>query len=179
MSVLKNKRHLSKMEYVTNAYAIEKYSTDFTKRLSVKNARLYQKPVARLAMIQSDLAYIANEIFPTNLAEYQIRRILLAVSMAVLHALDKRMSDVYEMLMVNPQEAFNRKNGKPIPNAEAIKILDRMAEDLGCMIDDQDSLLKGVRDSDKSRFSGLPAAAFDLSEIFKSISVSLIKVFFA
>lgn len=178
MSVLQSKRHVSKMEYVTNAYAIENYSLDFTKRLSVKNARLYQKPVARLAMLQADTAYIANEIYPTNLAEYQIRRILLAISMGVLHALDKRMSDVYEMLMVKPQEAFNRQNGKPIPNAEAVRILDRMAEDLGCMIDNQDNLIKGVRDSDKSRFSKLPAAAFDISDLVKGMSDSLIKLFF-
>ena len=50
------------MEYVTNGYAVEKYSIDFTKRLSTKNARIYQKPVTRLATLQSDLAYVANEI---------------------------------------------------------------------------------------------------------------------
>lgn len=158
MSVLKNKRSVSKMEYVTNGYAIEKFSIDFTKRLSVKNARLFQEPVKRLAMLQADTAYIANEIFPTNLAEYQIRRLLLGISMATLHALDKRMADVYEMLMINPSEAFNRQNGKPIPQAEAVRILDKLAEDLGGMIDFQDTLLKGVRDSDKERAANLPAA---------------------
>ena len=180
MSVLKKKQHQSPMTYVTNAYDIQKDSLDFIKRLTVKNARLYQKPVMRLAMLQADTAYIANEIFPTNLAEYQIRRILHAVSMAVLHALDKRMGDVYEMLMVNPQEAFNRQNGKPIPKAEAIAILDKMAENLGTKIDDQDTLLKGIRDSDKSRFSKLPAAdpaIFDADAIMKNIVDCFIKMF--
>ena len=123
------------MEYVTNGYAIEKYSIDFTKRLSTKNARIYQKPVTRLAMLQSDLAYVANEIYPTNRAEYQVRRALLSLSMAILHALDKRMADVYENLMVNPSDAFNRQNGKPIPQAEAVRILDKLADDRRCRHD--------------------------------------------
>ena len=182
MSVLKEKRSVSKMEYVSNGYAIEKYSIDFTKRLSVKNARIFQDPVKKLAMLQADTAYIANEIFPTNLAEYQIRRLLLGISMATLHALDKRMSDVYEMLMVNPSEAFNRQNGKPVPQSEAIGILDKMAETLGGMIDFQDTLLKGVRDSDKERAANLPAADPTilpaLSGVVKSALDSLIGTFF-
>lgn len=170
------------MEYVTNGYAIEKYSIDFTIRLSTKNARIYQKPVTRLAMLQSDLAYIANEIYPTNRAEYQVRRALLGVSTAVLHALDKRMADVYENLMVNPSDAFNRQNGKPIPKPEAVRILDKLADDLGDMIDKQDALLKGVRDSDKERFSKLPSAdpeiANMLSGSVKALADSLVGLFF-
>lgn len=182
MSVLKNKRTTSKMEYVTNGYAIEKYSLDFTRRLSTKNARIFQGPVQRLAMLQSDLAYIANEIYPTNRAEHQVRRVLLGLSMATLHALDKRMADVYEILMVNPSEAFNRQNGKPIPKAEAERILDKLAEQLGAMIDTQDALIKGVRDSDKERFSRLPPAdpeiASILSNSVKTLADSLIGLFF-
>lgn len=170
------------MEYVTNGYEIEKYSIDFTKRLSTKNARIYQKPVTRLAMFQSDLAYIANEIYPTNRAEYQVRRALLSVSTAVLHALDKRMADVYENLMVNPSDAFNRQNGKPIPQAEAVRILDKLADDLGNMIDKQDALLKGVRDSDKGRFSKLPPADPEIANVLsgsvKALADSLIDLFF-
>jgi len=182
MSVLKNKRNQSPMEYVTNGYAVEKYSIDFTKRLSTKNARIYQKPVTRLAMLQSDLAYMANEIYPTNRAEYQVRRALLGMSMAILHALDKRMSDVYENLMVNPSDAFNRQNGKPIPKAEAIRILDRLADELGDMIDKQDSLLKGVRDSDKERFSNLPPADPEIANVLsgsvKALADSFMGLFF-
>ena len=170
------------MEYVTNGYAIEKYSIDFTKRLSTKSARLYQQPVTRLAMLQSDLAYMANEIYPTNRAEYQVRRSLLGVSTAILHVLDKRMADVYENLMVNPSDAFNRQNGKPIPKAEAIKILDKLSYDLGTMIDKQDSLLKGVRDSDKERFSDLPAADPEIANVLsgsvKALVDSFIGLFF-
>lgn len=170
------------MEYVTNGYAVEKYSIDFTKRLSTKNARVYQNPVTRLAMLQSDLAYIANEIYPTNRAEYQVRRALLSMSMAILHALDKRMADVYENLMVNPSDAFNRQNGKPIPQAEAVRILDKLADDLGNMIDKQDALLKGVRDSDKERFSKLspadPEIANVLSGSVKALADSLMGLFF-
>ena len=182
MSVLKSKRSTSKMEYVTNGYAIESYSLDFTKRLSTKNARLFQEPVKRLAMLQADTAYIANEIYPTNRAEYQVRRALLGVSMATLHALDKRMSDVYEILMVKPSDAFNRKNGKPIPEAEAKAILEKMAETLGDMIDTQDALIKGVRDSDKERFGRLPPAdpqiASILSDSVKALADSLIGLYF-
>lgn len=170
------------MEYVTNGYAIEKYSIDFTKRLSTKNARIYQDPVKRLAMIQSDLAYVANEIYPTNRAEYQVRRALLNLSMAILHALDKRMADVYENLMINPSDAFNRQNGKPIPKPEAIKILDKLAYDLGDMIDKQDALLKGVRDSDKERFSKLPPADPEIANVLsgsvKALADSFVGLFF-
>ena len=181
MSVLKNKRYTSPMKYVSNGYEIEKYSLDFTKRLTVKNSRLFQDPIKRLAMFQADTAYIANEIFPTNRAEFLVRRIILGLSMATLHALDKRMADVYEVLMVNPSEAFNRKNGKPIPKAEAEQILDTMAEDLGCMIDLQDTLIKGVRDSDRSRAAKLPPddsrLTSTLTDAFTAMSKSLITLF--
>lgn len=163
MSVLQRNRKLSAMEYVTNAQAIEKKSIDFVKRLSPKNARIYQDKVVKLATLQFDLAYIANEIYPTNKAEYQVRRILHGASKAVLHALDTRMAGVYDCLMENPQEAFNRKNGKPVPQAEAVAILDRMAEDLGCAIDRQDALLKGIRDADAARAKALPEADPQLS----------------
>lgn len=177
MSVLQRKRTTSKMEYVTNAYAIEKQSLDFVKRLTPRNARLYQDHVVKLAMLQSDIAYVANEIFATNKAEYQLRRLLHGVSMALLHALDKRMSDVYEALMDNPQDAFNRKNGKPIERAEAIAILDRMAEQLGCAIDFQDTLLKGIRDSDKERSTALPTADPAVSTALVKATESIIKSF--
>jgi hypothetical protein len=169
------------MEFVTNGYEIEKYSLDFVKRLSVKNNRIYQEPVRKLAMLQADVAYIANEIYPTTRTEFLVRRILFGFSTAVLHALDKRMGDVYEVMMVNPSEAFNRKNGKPIPEAEATRILDNMAETLGCMIDNQDALLKGVRESDKRRAAKLPddEAVFTeaLTEAVKALSQSVVSIF--
>ena len=181
MSVLKNKRYLSPMEFVTNGYEIEKHSLDFVKRLSVKNNRIYQEPVRKLAMLQADVAYIANEIYPTTRTEFLVRRILFGFSTAVLHALDKRMGDVYEVMMVNPSEAFNRKNGKPIPEAEATRILDNMAETLGGMIDNQDTLLKGIRESDKHRAAKLPddEAVFTeaLTEAVKALSQSVVSIF--
>lgn len=169
------------MEYVTNGYTIENGALDFIKRLSTKNARIYQPTVTRLAMLQADLAYMANEIFPTNRAEYQLRRLLLSLSQSILHALDKRMADVYDVLMVNPSEAFNRQNGKPIPKAEAVRILDKMAESLGNCIDEQDALIKGVREADKKRFSRLPDADPELTSVLadtaKSLSGSLLGIF--
>lgn len=158
MSVLKNKRHISKMQYVTNAYAIERQSLDFVKRLTVKNSRIYQEPITRLAMLQADIAYIANEIYPSSLAEFHVRRVLLYLSEGILHALDKRMSDVYQSLMDNPQEAFCRQNGKPFDKDEAILRLDKMAERLGCAIDEQDALLKGIRKADKEKSKSLPSS---------------------
>ncbi|MDD3337826.1 MAG: hypothetical protein PHS82_03105 [Lachnospiraceae bacterium] len=153
MSVLKNKRSVSSMQYVANAYHIESMVFDFVKRLSAQNQRILQGPSCKLASLQADAVYIANEIYPTNAVEYQIRRALLALSKATLHALDKRMSDVYGILIQNPQGAFCRKNGKPVSPKDAEAILNRMAEELGCMIDAQDKLIKGVRDKDKERFS--------------------------
>lgn len=181
MSVLQRNRKLSSMEYVTNAQAIEKQSIDFVKRLSPKNARIYQDQVVRLATLQFNLSYIANEIFPTNKAEYQVRRILHGASKAVLHCLDCKMAGVYESLMENPQEAFNRKNGKPIPKAEAVGILDRMAEELGCAIDRQDALLKGIRDADRERANTLPDAdpqlAGTLAKAVEGAAQSLVNLF--
>lgn len=177
MSVLQRKRSLSKMEYVTNAYDVEKGALDFVKRLSVKNARIFQDHVVKLAMLQADTAYVANEIYPTNKAEYQLRRMLHGISMSILHALDKRMADVYDCLMENPQEAFNRKNGKPMDRSEAIKVLDKMAEKLGSQIDYQDSLLKGIRDSDKERSAALPAADPAIFTALVKATESIIKSF--
>ena len=58
------------------------------------------------------------------------------------------MAHVYELLMLNPEGAFDNKD-----KAGAIKKLDKMAENLGCLIDDEAKLLTGVLKYDKQAFS--------------------------
>ena len=66
---------------------------------------------------------------------------------AALGALDVQMAHVYDLLMLNPQGAFDNKD-----KSGAIQKLDKMAESLGCLIDDEGKLLAGVLKSDKQTF---------------------------
>ena len=103
---------------------------------------------------------------PTDATRYELRKKALLQARANLSALDSMMLDIYETLAKNPLGAFDdlRKQAeKHVEDsdayrirlqcaAEAVKRLDRMAETLGCLIEDEEKLLSGVLDSDKRAF---------------------------
>lgn len=151
MSVLKNHRTVSKMEYVNTANAIYVETLQFLTRLSARYSRLVADDVIKLAGQVLDNCEKANSIFPSNDNRKALRERHLLEGRAALLALDVRMAHVYELIMLNPQGCFTSASGKTLSSAEAQERLDKMAQSLGEKIDRENEMITAVLKSDKGR----------------------------
>lgn len=143
MSVLKQKRTTSKAEFVNTANQIYVETLNFLTRLSARYARLMAEPVAKLAGEVIDHAEKANSIFPSDDQRRELRKAHLLEARASLMALDVRLTHCYLVMNQNPAGCFTDSKGKSLPPAEATEKLDKMAQSLGELIDQENELLKG------------------------------------
>lgn len=151
VSVLKEKRTVSRAEYVNTANQIYVQTVDFLSRLSARYSRLIAADTAHLAGQVMDQAEEANKIFPSDAQRKELRKAHHLEALAALSALDVRLTHCYEILSCNPQGAFTDGKGKSVPAKEAVEKLDRMAQELGELIGQEETLLRNVMDSDKKR----------------------------
>ena len=144
MSVLKAQRSVSKMEFVNCAGEIYDETINFLTRLSARYARLVAEPIAKLAGEIIDHAEKANSIFPSDNQRIEMRKAHLLEARASLMALDVRLTHVYLILNQNPEGAFTTSKGNPVKSQDAMEKLDKMAQNLGELIDKENELLKGA-----------------------------------
>ena len=144
MSVLKTRRGTSKAEFINTANKIYTETLWFLSRLSARYSRLLATDTIHLAHEIIANAEMANTMSPINQVRFEERERYLLRSRAALGALDVQLTHIYELLMLNPEGAFENKD-----KAGVVKKLDRMAESLGCLIDDEGRLLTGVLKHDK------------------------------
>lgn len=150
MSVLKQRRTVSKAEFVNTANQIYIETLNFLTRLSARYARLVAEPTAKLAGEVKDFSEKANSIYPMNPPNPQrvkLRTAHLLEARASLMALDSRLTDCYLIMNQNPEGCFTTSKGKAVPASEAMEKLDRMAQSLGDLIDRENDLLKGQIES--------------------------------
>ena len=140
MSVLKQKRTTSKAEFINTANQIYVETLNFLTRYS----RLIAEPVAKLAGEIIDHAEKANSIFPSDNQRIEMRKAHLLEARASLMALDVRLTHVYLILNQNPEGAFTTSKGNPVKSQDAMEKLDKMAQNLGELIDKENELLKGA-----------------------------------
>ena len=143
MSVLKQKRTTSKAEFVNTANKIYIETLNFLTRLSARYSRLVAEPTAKLAGEVKDFCEKANSIFPSDAQRVNLRTAHLLEARASLMALDSRLTDCYLIMNQNPEGCFTTSKGKAVPASEAMEKLDRMAQNLGDLIDQENELLKG------------------------------------
>lgn len=145
MSVLAQKRTVSKAEFVNTANQIYVETLNFLTRLSARYSRLVAEPVAKLAGEVKDHSEKANSIFPTpgDIQRIELRTAHLLEARASLMALDSRLTDCYLIMMENPEGCFTTAKGKSVGPKEAVEKLDKMAQSLGELIDRENELLKG------------------------------------
>ena len=148
MSVLKAHRGTSKAEFVNTANKIYTDTLWFLSRLSARYSRLLAQDTIHLAHDIIANAEMANTMQPVDQVRFDLRQKYLLQARASLGALDVQLAHVYDLLMLNPEGAFDNKD-----KSGAIKKLDRMAENLGCLIDDEGKLLSGVIKYDKQAFT--------------------------
>ena len=152
MTVPRFKRRSNGMEYVSNAYYIQEETLILSSKLSSKWVSIYQRPIEKYACMQADLVNMANSVNPVRYEDFLLRRMLLMLARLSLNILDKKMTDMVEVLYANPTKCFNRKNGKNYTRSEAKEMLDKRLEILGKVYDEQFKLIKGVLESDNKKF---------------------------
>lgn len=143
MSVLAQKRTVSKAEFVNTANQIYIETLNFLTRLSARYSRLVAEPVAKLAGEIIDHAEKANSIFPSDAQRVELRKAHLLEARASLMALDVRLTHCYLIMNENPEGCFTTAKGKSVGPKDAMEKLDRMAQSLGELIDKENELLKG------------------------------------
>jgi len=151
MSVLKAHRSESKAEFVNTANKIYVQTINFLSRLSSRYSRLVATPVSNLASEVLDHAEKANSIYPSDEQRKELRKAHLLEARASLMALDVHLSHCYEIMMANPAGCFTSGSGATVAAPDAKKKLERMAQELGELIDYENSLLTNVLKSDKQR----------------------------
>lgn len=167
MSKLRNHRGVSKGEFVNTAIDIRRKTLGFLSRLSARYARLLAEDTMHYANVMVSQAEAAQSMRPTDPTRYELRKKHLLEARAALSALDVNLEEVYQVLMMNPEGAFddNRRtkkakekagdarNIKKLERAEdAIERLDKMSEELGCLIDEEQKLLTNLMDADRRDF---------------------------
>lgn len=151
MSVLKAHRSESRAEFVNVANQIYIQTINFLSRLSSRYSRLMASDVARLASEVLDHCEKANSIYPSDEKRKEMRMVHLLEARASLMALDVHMAHVYEIMMLNPAGCFTKGNGESVSSSDAKKRLDKMAQDLGELIDSENNKITNVLRSDKER----------------------------
>ncbi len=151
MSVLKNKRCVSKAQYINIANEIYNETLGVLTRLSARYARLIAQDIIRLASEVADHCEKGNSIFPSDNVRKELRERHLLEARASLMSLDVHLARVYSILIQNPQGAFTTTSGNSIESSKAITRLDNMAQSLGEKIDALNKMLTELLKSDKKR----------------------------
>lgn len=112
MSVLKEKRTVSKAEYVNTANQIYVETVGFLTRLSARYSRLIAEGAAQLAGEVMDHTEKANKIYPSDEQRKAQRKAHLLEALASLSALDVRLTHAYLVMYQNPQGCFTAPSGK-------------------------------------------------------------------
>ena len=167
MSVPKFKRLPSGLDYVDNAYELQKEIMTLASKLSARWARIYQQPIDSLACKRADFVNMVYSINCQKIEDYITRRWLLKMSRACPQVLEKRLMDAVRILYMNPSKCFSRRNGKNYTTKEATKMLDGRLEILGTMFDKQYSLIKGVLESDNKKLKRASCNDISDEEIIK------------
>jgi len=89
-------------------------------------------------------AEFINSIFPSDQQRVSLRKAHLLEARASLMALDVRLTHVYLILNQNPEGAFTTSKGNAVKSQDAMEKLDKMAQNLGELIDKENELLKGA-----------------------------------
>ena len=169
MTVQKFKRRPSGLDYVDNAFELQKDIMNLASKLSARWARIYTQPIDRMACLQADLVNMAYSIQVTHYEDYITKRWLIMMSKAVLTALERRVMDMVRVLYMNPSKCFSRKNGKNYTRNEAIKMLDNKLEELGVNYQRQYDLLKGVLSADKKKYEKLKVEDISDREVLEML----------
>lgn len=169
MSVPKFKRKPSGLDFVDNAFELQKEIINLASKLSARWARIYSEPIVKLSTLQADFVNMASSIKIQTVEDYITRRWFIIISRTMLSSLEKRVMDMVRILYMNPSKCFSRKNGKNLTKSEATMYLDNKLEDLGVNYQRQYDLLKGVLEADKKKYEKIKRTDITDKEIIEML----------
>ena len=149
--ILASKRIVSKAEYVNTANQIYIETISFLTRLSARYSRLLAEPIAKLAGEVVDETEKANNIFPANHRQVEMRKVHLLEARASLRALEVRLTHCYLIMALNPEGCFTTSKGKAVDSQRATEKLDKMSDNLSKLINEEERLINEILTSDQKR----------------------------
>lgn len=151
MSVLKNKRKDSHVEYLNCAYKIYIQTIEFISKLSARYSRIIASDVTHTAYNVLLNCEAANTIFPSDSARAKLREEYLLKAKACLQSLDVALSIIYDILSQNPAGAFTTCSNKDVAPDDARRKLENMSQSLGELIDSETKMLTKILKNDRDR----------------------------
>ena len=175
MSIPKFKRKPNGLEYVDNAYVIQVETLRLVSKLNKKWTNIYISPIEKYVCKQAEYVSIANSVTPSRYEDILLRRLFLILSKSCLDVLDKKLTDMVEVLYCNPRSCFGRKNGKSYTVSEARDMLDKRLEILGNLYDKQYKLIKGVLESDNKKLKKINNLDIDDDKLIALLVSKVVK----
>lgn len=149
MAVYKSKRSESSMQFVDTAKKLEAFTLSCCMKAPKRYTFFLTSRIMQLASDVHEHAAAANNIWPTNQHEAQMRRDELTRANIALQNLDPKLQLLYEAARQNP---------------EGCKWIGKAMEQWGSMIAEEAKLLAAVRKKDRQRYKDLPDGPAGVSE---------------
>lgn len=140
MAVIANKRNQSEILYIQNAKELQTAMFDFVTRCPKRYSTLLSNRLFELATIVHEEVRAANNIYPTNKHEAQMRKDHLIRARQALSNIDPLLEFMYDVLGKN-RDQYPWRESKIMAIAE--------------LIDKEFKLIAGVMQSDKERYKSL------------------------
>lgn len=141
MSVVKSLRGESAMQYVETARRLEIHALSVCMKSPKRYTPFLTTKIMELASTVHDEVRAANNIFPTNKHELQMRRDHLINANIALQNLSPKLTLLYDAILQNPEKC---------------PWVDNAMKVFGDYIIDEAQLIAKVKKSDKERFKNLP-----------------------
>ena len=149
MSVYKSKRGESSVQFIETARQLDAHTFACCMKAPKRYERFLTGRIMELSSEVHDRVRAANNIWPTNQHEAQMRRDELTRANIALQNLDPKLQLLYEAARQNP---------------EGCKWIGRAMEQWGAMIAEEAKLLAAVRKKDRQRYKDLPDGPAGVSE---------------
>lgn len=149
MSVYKSKRGESSVQFIETARQLEAHTFACCMKAPKRYERFLTGRIMQLASDVHEHAAAANNIWPTNQHEAQMRRDELTRANIALQNLDQKLQLLYEAARQNPQ---------------GCKWIGKAMEQWGAIIAEEAKLLAAVRRKDRQRYKDLPDGPAGVSE---------------
>lgn len=141
MSVLKSKRGESSVQFIETARQLEVHSFSCCMKAPKRYERFLTGRIMELSSEVHDHVRAANNIWPTNQHEAQMRRDELTRANNALQNLSPKLQLLYDSILQNP---------------EGYKWIHKAMQRWGELISEEAKLISAVRKADRQRYKDLP-----------------------
>lgn len=141
MSVIKAIRGESSMQFVETARRLELHAFSVCTKAPKRYGPLLTNRIFELCSIVHEEVRAANNIYPKNRHETQMRRDHLTNANIALQNLSPKLTLLYDTILLNPEKC---------------PWIDHAMQEFGEYITDEAQLISKVKKSDNERFKNLP-----------------------